>query len=279
LIVTSFVNMKGGVGKTTLALNVAHCLMRHHGKKVAVIDVDPQFNATQCLLTPEEYFDHVRAGKDTTKELFDRSNSLEVSTISGSTTKEPRDITDISTIEKHGLIILPGSIELYRLELRPGEGIEFCLKRFIDEKLSTLGIDHVIIDTPPTPSVWMTSALIASDQYVIPVKPDPLSLIGIDLLRSIIKYKSQNYGLNVKCAGLIFTLVERVDSVVFRQAKRNIKGNEFWSKYLCDSHIPKKTHLAKNQINQPFMLDTDDFDLRTKLLSVVNELFPELSNV
>ncbi|MES2407601.1 MAG: AAA family ATPase [Pseudomonadota bacterium] len=67
----SFVNMKGGVGKTTLALNVADCLARTHNKKVVVIDVDPQFNATQCLFTGDEYVDMLKAKADTILNVFD----------------------------------------------------------------------------------------------------------------------------------------------------------------------------------------------------------------
>jgi chromosome partitioning protein len=48
--VVSFMNMKGGVGKTTLAVNVAYALAYKHDKQVLIVDGDPQFNATQCLL-------------------------------------------------------------------------------------------------------------------------------------------------------------------------------------------------------------------------------------
>ena len=51
MIVISFVNMKGGVGKTTLAVNVADFLAKRHSKKVLLVDMDPQFNATQCLMS------------------------------------------------------------------------------------------------------------------------------------------------------------------------------------------------------------------------------------
>lgn len=58
--VISFVNMKGGVGKTTLAVNMADFLSYRYAKKVLLIDVDPQFNATQCLLNGDDYVEYIR---------------------------------------------------------------------------------------------------------------------------------------------------------------------------------------------------------------------------
>lgn len=61
--IISFVNMKGGVGKSTLAVNFAWCLATRLHHKVLVIDMDPQFNATQCLLNPEQYMQHKQEDK------------------------------------------------------------------------------------------------------------------------------------------------------------------------------------------------------------------------
>lgn len=210
----SFVNMKGGVGKTTLALNVADCLARKHNKKVVVIDVDPQFNATQCLFSGEEYVGLIKSNSDTIINVFDSDIKPVASVVSGVSLSESRNLKDIEIQKKDMLWILPGNIDLYRLEMSAGEGREFSLQRLIEENLSPAGFDYVIIDTPPTPSVWMTSALIASDYFVIPVKPDPLSLIGIDLLWSIIDRRRKSYGLKLKCLGVVLTMVERPDSIM-----------------------------------------------------------------
>ena len=55
--VVSLINMKGGVGKTTMAVNIFHCLSTRENKKVLMIDVDPQFNATQCVFWSDDYAD------------------------------------------------------------------------------------------------------------------------------------------------------------------------------------------------------------------------------
>lgn len=275
----SFVNMKGGVGKTTLALNVADCLARTHNKKVAVIDVDPQFNATQCLFSGDEYIAMLKAGADTVLEVFDTEIQPVASAVHGPLKTEPKELSKIELQKKDLLWTLPGNIDLYRLEMTTGEGREFSIQRLVEENLEPAGFDYVVIDTPPTPSVWMTSALIASDYYVIPVKPDPLSLIGIDLLRTIIERRRKSYGLRLQCLGLVFTLVERPDSIVFADAKENLSTNKFWKDYVyTDTYLPKRTELAKNQLSQPFILKMDDFELRGHLMGLVKKFLEDIND-
>lgn len=274
----SFVNMKGGVGKTTLALNVADCLARVHRKKVAIIDVDPQFNATQCLFSGKQYVDHLKKGEDTIINIFDTDTKPIVSVVSGTSTEQPKEFSDIHLVHKHGLWVLPGNIDLYRLEMVSGEGREFALKRYLEEKLSTEEYDYVIVDTPPTPSMWMTSALIASDYFIIPVKPDPLSMIGIDLLRSIIERRRKSYGLKLKCLGVVFTMVERPDSKTFCAAKQNLLTNPYWANYLFKRYLPKRSELARTQLDQPFILKMDNFDLRNSLTGIVAEMLGVINN-
>src|ERR671910_410335 len=82
--VISFVNMKGGVGKTTLAVNVAYGLAYLHRKKVLIVDSDPQFNATQYLLQDDVYLGHINdPTKGTLKDVFLPSRPGPVNTITG----------------------------------------------------------------------------------------------------------------------------------------------------------------------------------------------------
>ena len=268
--------MKGGVGKTTTALNVADYLARVEEKKVVVLDVDPQFNATQCLFTPEEYVDLLKKGDDTVLNVFDAQISSLASVVAGAAMPEPKELSKIKLIKKGLIWTLPGNIDLYRLEMIAGEGREFSLKRFIDEAIVPQGFDYVIIDTPPTPSIWMTSALIASNYYVIPVRPDPLSMIGIDLLRSIIERRRQTYGLKISSLGVVFTMVERPDSVIFSNAKANLAGNAYWKDKVFKAYTPKRADLARAQLDQPFMMLMDDFDLRLNLRKLVTEMLEKI---
>lgn len=275
----SFVNMKGGVGKTTVALNVADCLARVHQKKVAILDVDPQFNATQCLFTGDEYVAMLKSGADTVLDVFDSETKSVASVVTGTTAVQPKAMEHIALRKKDLLWTLPGNIDLYRLEMVAGEGREFSLKRFIDKAIAPQGFDYVVIDTPPTPSIWMSSALIASDYYVIPVRPDPLSIIGIDLLRSIIERRRNTYDLKITCLGVLFTMVERPDSVNYANARANLSGNAFWKDKILGSYVPKRTDLARQQLDQPFMMKMDDYDLRSNLQIVVKEILEKINGV
>jgi chromosome partitioning protein len=82
--VISFINMKGGVGKTTLAVNVACGLASVHKKKVLIVDADSQFNATQYLLEDDVYLKHINDGKKgTLREIFVPKRPGPVNTVTG----------------------------------------------------------------------------------------------------------------------------------------------------------------------------------------------------
>lgn len=93
--VISFVNMKGGVGKTTLAVNMADFLSYRYAKKVLLIDVDPQFNATQCLLNGDDYVEYIKAGGTTIKDIFNYRKSASVSVVDGVKEKDAVPYSEI----------------------------------------------------------------------------------------------------------------------------------------------------------------------------------------
>ncbi len=267
--------MKGGVAKTTLAINIADCLVKRHHSRVLIIDVDPQFNATQCLMNPESYVSHLRSGKDTILTVFDRTKRPVPSAVTSSKKIEPKQLENVTVVEiKKNLHLLPGNLELYRLEMAPGDGRENRLKNYL-HKISD-DYDFVIIDTPPTPSVWMTSALIASDYYLIPVRPDPISLTGIDLLKSIIEEKKENFDLEITCAGLVLTVTEQ-NTIVFSNAKQNLESDTYWKKFLFKSTLPKRTKIAQGQLEQIHILDGDNSESKVAITSITTELLHRVS--
>jgi chromosome partitioning protein len=274
--VVSFVNMKGGVAKTTLAINVADCLVRRNEKKVLVVDIDPQFNATQCLLAGDEYIEGLENGRHTILDVFDDSSRPMVSTIAGSHLKEPVGISDVLPWDLgSNLHLLPGNLELYRLEMGAGQGRENRLKRFTDHLRAEDDYDIVIIDTPPTPSAWMASALIASDYYVVPVKPEPLSATGIDLLRSVVSKIQENHALSLQCAGVVLTMAER-HTLVYQHAIDFIDNNAFWKGKRFRHALPKRTAVARMPDYQGKILDSNDSELLLALTSISKEFLERI---
>lgn len=270
--------MKGGVGKTTLSTNICDCLSKRNHKKVLLIDIDPQFNATQCLFSGDEYIQYLKKGKDTIVNIYDDSIRIKTSTVSGIAEGKNKELKDIRPYEfQDNFFILPGNLELYKLEMPSGSGRENRLKKYIQQINKLENFEYVIIDTPPTPSVWMTSALLASDFYLIPVKPDPISFVGIDLLEKIIDSKREAYDLQIKCLGLIFTIVEREDSIVYQKALSRVEKGK-WKKYKFAKYLPKRAEIAKLQLNKQFILDTGDRFAMSSLTSIISEIEKRISN-
>ncbi|PKD40453.1 chromosome partitioning protein [Methylomonas sp. Kb3] len=272
----SFVNMKGGVAKTTMAVNVADCLATRHDMRVLVVDIDPQFNATQCVVSGEDYKEHLDNQRHTVVDIFDDSPRPVVGVVAGADTKEPLSVEEIEPLKiKDNFDLLPGALELYRLDMTGGQGRENRLKIYIEHLKEKFEYDVVIIDTPPTPSAWMSSALIASDYYLVPVKPEPLSATGIDLLRSVISRVTKNYGLKLSCAGVVLTIAEE-NTKVFKGAKHFIDNNNYWKGKRYAQHLLKRTEVARQQGEQGLILDTNDRELKLALSKIVVEFLDRI---
>lgn len=269
--VISFVNMKGGVGKTTLAVNIADFLTQRYAKHVLLVDVDPQFNATQCLLNGKDYVSYIQNKGTTIVDIFNYKKNASVSTVDGTVEKEPipyANITPYTT--KRGFDLIPGQLDLFRFEMAPGQGTENRLKNYLNHIREKNEYDICIIDCPPTPSVWMTSAIIASDYYLIPSKPDPISMTGLDLLEGIIKERKDNYGCSCKCAGIVLTVAE-INTIIYREAVSYFSKSPKWKAYLYNSVVLKRTRIAKGQLGGAFIIDIEDSDLSRQFSGIVQE--------
>jgi len=276
--VIAFVNMKGGVGKTTLAVNVAHALAKRHHKRVLIIDVDPQFNATQCLFSGDDYVAKREEGGHTIFDLFNDGAIPVISPVSGTSEKSPPEIEDIEAWS-YGprLDILPGNLEIYRLDMVPGSGRELRLKRYMESLAGNDAYDYVVIDTPPTPSTFMTSAILASDYYLIPVRPEPLSRVGIDLLTGVIGRIIKNHGHKIVNVGVVLTMMDARTSVYY-EALSFLDSDPKWSGKRFKTVLPQRTKIAKNQGDQRLILDSGQEDAMRAVAGITNELLERVDD-
>jgi chromosome partitioning protein len=116
-------------------------------------------------------------------------------------------------------------------------GTENKLKAFLNEKAS--GYDYVMIDCPPTISIFTQAAILASDKYIVPIKPDPLSVIGLPLLERWLEDYTDDAGTEIETVGLVFTLVRgplpnRMREVM--EDLRQARGETVFDAYLSQAN-------------------------------------------
>jgi chromosome partitioning protein len=211
--VISFMNMKGGVGKTTLAVNIAFGLAELHQKKVLIVDCDPQFNASQYLLSDDAYLKHIDdESKGTLRDVF-MPRTAPVRTTSGTAKVAGRarfglaecSIRVYSHYSKAGILdLIPSILPLVEVQ-HSRRQTERRLKTWLDEKAKHY--DYVLIDCPPTISIFTEAAILASSKYLVPIKPDPLSVVGLPLLERYIEEFTQDVGMKIEQVGIVFTQV------------------------------------------------------------------------
>ena len=277
MVVVSFVNMKGGVGKTTLAVNMADFLTKRHSKNVLLVDVDPQFNATQCILNDDDYMSYLKEDNNISiVDVFNYTKAAVVSVTCGVQEKPSLSLENIKPLKtERGFDLIHGRLDLFRFEMAPGQGTENKLKNYLNYLKVNEKYDICIIDCPPTPSVWMTSAIIASDYYLIPTKPEPISMVGLDLLDGIIRERKENYGCSCKCSGLVLTMVERKTNV-YKKALKYLSTSEKWKTFLYKPVLLKRTSVATEQLNGKFIWDIEDSDLKYQFSGITQEFLKRI---
>lgn len=201
--VISVINYKGGVGKTSLTANLA-AELAWRGKRVLLMDMDPQTSLTFSFIRPEEWQAELSSAS-TIKQWFDsfaQSTSLSLADL----VFQPRRANEVlagrgslSLIASHlGLINvdLELATELGGASLEQAKRNYLRVHRRLLQGIQTLpaeAYDLILIDCPPNFNVVTKTAIVASDGILIPAKPDYLSTLGIDYLRSSLQRLVADY--------------------------------------------------------------------------------------
>lgn len=208
--VICFANMKGGVGKTTLCVNLAFTLLKQ-GKKVLIVDNDPQFNATSALMKPQAYIENIlkKESAHTTYNIYEREPR-----ILGKKQPQPNPQNFLQrTWSVQGrpdirLDIICSQIELYETLRNPSQK-EYLLDKFLTSHASHY--DYIFIDCPPTPSILTLSAFAASDWAIVPVAPDYYATLGLpQFLGTLEDFKEELVDTHdIQVLGVVFTNVPK----------------------------------------------------------------------
>lgn len=191
--VISVLNMKGGVGKTTISANVTRELYRNFVKKVLLIDLDPQFNLTQCTLTRAAY-EKLDGAYKTVLTVMEPPSNVGLFEI-GNAKADPPSVAELSVRLKRlhrdagFLDLVPGNFKLVKYSLIQDQHkldlVQLRFKRFVSEVRKQY--DAVIIDCNPSSSFITLCALHASTHVLAPVRPDRYSVLGLELLDELVR--------------------------------------------------------------------------------------------
>ncbi len=212
--IISLVNQKGGVGKTTTSINLAAALGKE-GKKVLLIDLDPQRNATTGLGYSNGDYDHdiyeVMTGKCNIKDAILKTKFKNLSVLP-------------STINLAGVDVEFVKNMLGDKEFKQNDQLKIAIKEVKDK------YDYIIIDCQPALGIATMNALVASNSVIIPVQCEFFALEGItQLLNSIIMVQSSmNPGLRIE--GVLLTMLDGRTNIgleVIEEVRKYFKDKVF----------------------------------------------------
>ena len=230
--VISITNQKGGVGKTTTAINLSAALAEAN-QNVLVVDFDPQANATSGLGV--DLSDDDKTIMDVIRGRSEPENSI------------------VHTSVKN-LDVLSGDVELSALEseLINKPDREKRLKLIIDRVKNNY--DYIIVDCPPSVGMLTVNALVSSDSVIIPVQCEYFSLEGLTQVLDVIDLVRQKMNPELSIEGLLFTMYDGRTKLA-QDVVKNVK--EILNEKTFETLIPRNVRLAEAPSNGMTILTYD----------------------
>ncbi len=218
--IVSFSNQKGGVGKTTTCVNMA-AYIAAEGKKVLLVDMDPQGNATTGL-----GFSKSSLEQSIYSVLIDDEKALE----------------NIMPTEVENLDLLPSNIDLAgaEVELVYKKNRERVLKNALEEIRSRY--DYILIDCPPSLGLLTINALACADSVIIPIQSEYYALEGLSQLMNSISLVKQHLNAGLEVDGVVLTMYDS-RSLISKQIAEEIK--KFFTKRLFEIVVPRNVRLVE----------------------------------
>ncbi len=218
--IVSFANQKGGVGKTTTCINLA-AYIAVMGKKVLVVDMDPQGNATSGLGVEK---------KQETATLYDAiDESVEILDVIKKTAIQNLDIVP-ATVDLAG-----AEIELVHMNNR-----EHIVKNLLYKVKDQY--DYILIDCPPSLGLLTVNALTASNSVAIPIQCEFFALEGLSQLMNTVKLVKKHLNPDLDVEGVILTMKDNRSNLVV-QVSQEIQ--RFFGTKVYKTAIPRSIRLAE----------------------------------
>lgn len=217
--IIAIANQKGGVGKTTTAINLGASLAMNNSN-VLLIDFDPQVNATAGM--------GIRNAK----------NRNIIPLILGE--KSLGDVLIPTCVE--GMLIVPGSRSLsgLEIELASAEYREYLLKEALEEH--TGHFDYILIDCPPSLGLLTINALVASNEVLVTLQSEYYALEGLSHLMDTVKNVRKLWNPDLKISGVVLTMFDK-RLILSRDVEEEVK--EFMGSVLYKTYIPRNVKLSE----------------------------------
>ncbi|WHP40566.1 ParA family protein [Lysinibacillus boronitolerans] len=292
--VISLINMKGGVGKTTLCREIALYMSTYYSNKgedgtetpirILLIDVDPQANLTQSLL--EKYSKETKFYIENEKgeKVLDYKCSVD------NIFKEDMVGADRKRVIlnlKKNLDLMPGELETIFIQRQNNSSTPNKLMDYIIEEDLRGEYDFIFLDCPPTYSVYTEMSFYASDYYFVPAVPDAYSVLGVDLLEKVVKdiVKAQRNGVfkerQPKNLGVIWTGVNLARRPRQAEYIEGLKDSDIVLENKI--HIFKSIFWESNKLaTAPFeksIIDRQDKTLDDTMTKICNELIERIEEM
>lgn len=240
---TALINLKGGVAKTTTTVGLASFLSGVFGKKVLVIDIDPQTNCTTMLIGDKKW-EELNTQELTIHSLFDGAiHGKDDFDISSIIQKNVSGIKEAPTVD-----LIPSSLKMIDIQdkiatVPPGDffaGSAVDVLRRATWKMSG-NYDYILIDCPPNMGLITLNALRISDSYMIPAIPDILSTYGIPQIVKRVEKFAEKIAQNIRCLGVVATKV-RVQSGLHMRTLERLKDGK--DAPLFDTEFHENSNIA-----------------------------------